>query len=109
MRQHDKLINAAAKKVLSPHGLFRKGTSRTWVDDNGYFVIFVSFGSSNWSQSARLGVGIDFLWKYDSGGPGTGFSYSYGNSSIEDFFEYDGNDAVFKRKWNDIQKLVYRK
>ena len=87
MRQHDKLINAAAKKVLSPHGLFRKGTSRTWVDDNGYFVIFVSFGSSNWSQSARLGVGIDFLWKYDSGGPGTGFSYSYGNSSIEDFFE----------------------
>ena len=109
MRQHDKLINAAAKKVLSPHGLFRKGTSRTWVDDNGYFVIFVSFGSSNWSQSARLGVGIDFLWKYDSGGPGTGFSYSYGNSSIEDFFEYDWNDAVFQTEMERYSEIGLQK
>jgi hypothetical protein len=36
MRQHDKIINMAAKKILAPHGLFRQGTSRTWLDDNGY-------------------------------------------------------------------------
>lgn len=63
MRQHDKIINMAAKKVLNPHGLFRKGTSRTWLDDNGYFMIFVVFDASNWSQGSYLGVGIDFLWE----------------------------------------------
>ncbi len=36
MRQHDKIINMAAKKILAPHGLFRQGTSRTWLDDKGY-------------------------------------------------------------------------
>lgn len=109
LRQHDKLINAAAKKVLSPQGLFRRGTSRTWVDDNGYFVIFVSFGASNWSQSARLGVGIDFLWKYDSGGPGASFSYSYGHNSIEDFFEYDGNDEIFQAEMERYSEIGLQK
>ena len=31
MQQHDKIINMAAKKVLAPQGLFRQGTSRTWL------------------------------------------------------------------------------
>ena len=43
MRQHDKIINIAAKKVLAPKGLFRKGSSRIWMDDNGYFIIQVEF------------------------------------------------------------------
>ena len=109
MKQHDKLINIAAKKILSPQGLFRRGTSRTWVDDNGYFIIFVSFGSSNWSQSARLGVGIDFLWKYDSEGFNTSFSYSYGDNSIEDFFEYDGNDEIFQAEMERYSEIGLQK
>ena len=61
VRQHDKIINMAAKKVLAPKGLFRQGMSRTWLDDNGYFVIFVVFDSGNWSKGSYLGVGIDFF------------------------------------------------
>lgn len=109
LKQHDKLINIAAKKILSPQGLFRRGTSRTWVDDNGCFVIFVSFEPSNWSQSARLGVGIDFLWKYGSEGFNTSFSYSYGNSSIEGFFEYDGNDEVFQAEMERYSEIGLQK
>ena len=41
--QHNKIINAAARKILAPEGLFRVGSSRTWIDDNGYFVIFSRF------------------------------------------------------------------
>lgn len=52
MQQHDKIINMATKKVLAPQGLFRQGTSRTWLDDNGYFMIFVVFDSSNWSKGS---------------------------------------------------------
>lgn len=32
--QHNKIINAAAKRILAPEGLFRVGSSRTWIDDN---------------------------------------------------------------------------
>ena len=34
--QHNKIINAAARKILAPEGLFRVGSSRTWIDDNGH-------------------------------------------------------------------------
>ena len=44
MRQHDKIINMAAKKVLAPKGLFRQGTSRTWLDDNGYLCLIPVIG-----------------------------------------------------------------
>ena len=29
--QHQKIINAAAKKILAPEGLFRVGSSRRWL------------------------------------------------------------------------------
>ena len=64
MRQHDKIINIAAKKVLAPKGLFRKGASRIWMDDNGYFIIQVEFQPSGRSQGSYLNVGISFLWEY---------------------------------------------
>ena len=33
--QHNKIINVAARKILAPEGLFRVGSSRRWIDDNG--------------------------------------------------------------------------
>ncbi len=96
MRQHDKIINMAAKKVLNSHGLFRKGTSRTWLDDNGYFMIFVVFDASNWSQGSYLGVGIDFLWEKWEGLNDT-FAYDYGSRGNE-FCKYTGNDIAFQTK-----------
>lgn len=63
MREHDKIINTAAKKILAPHGLFRKGTSRVWLDDNGYFMVQVEFQPSGWSKGSHLNVGIGFLWE----------------------------------------------
>ena len=37
MRQHDKLINLAVKEILAPYGMFKKGSFRIWLDDNGYY------------------------------------------------------------------------
>ncbi len=113
MGQYDKIINLAAKKVLAPHGLFRQGTSRTWLDDNGYFIIFVVFDSSNWSKGSYLGVGIDFLWE-ESESLNKVLKYSYG---VRDntFCEYNGNDDEFQTKMEEyaetgLQKVIeYRK
>ena len=107
VRQHDKIINMATKKILAPQGLFRQGTSRTWLDDNGYFIIFVVFDSSNWSKGSYLGVGIDFLWE-KSENLNDIFVYSYGERGKE-FCKYSGNDDEFQAKMEEFAQIGLRK
>lgn len=94
VQQHDKIINMAAKKILAPQGLFRQGTSRTWLDDNGYFIIFVVFDSSNWAKGCCLGVGIDFLWEKTES-LNEILVYSFGGRERE-FCKYHENDGEFQ-------------
>lgn len=82
------------QKILAPHGLFRQGASRTWLDDNGYFIIFVVFEASDWSKGSRLGVGGDFLWKKTEGLNDI-LAYSYGGR-VKELCGYDGNDDGFQ-------------
>ncbi len=60
---HNKIIAQAASSVLKPHGLFRKGSSRMWIDDNGWYLTLVEFQPSNWGRGSYLNVGIHFLWR----------------------------------------------
>ena len=62
MEQHNKIINTVAKQYLVPEGLFRVGSSRTWIDDNGYFLTIVEFQSSGYAKGTYLNVGINFMW-----------------------------------------------
>ena len=39
---HTKIINNVAKQILKPEGLVRKGQSRTWYHDQGWFTTVVS-------------------------------------------------------------------
>ena len=80
--QHNKIINAAAKKILAPEGLFRVGSSRTWIDDNGYFVIQVEFQSEAYEKGSALNVGISFLWE-TSQGVNEKLAYMFGSSVDE--------------------------
>ena len=41
MQPHEKIIADTAKRILVPEGLFRKGSSRVWMEDHGFFVIQV--------------------------------------------------------------------
>lgn len=107
MRQHDKIINLAAKKILAPHGLFREGQSRTWLDDNGYFIIFVVFDSSQWSKGSYLGIGIDFFWeKCES--VNKALVYSYGQRENA-WCEYTGNDDEFQTKMEEYAEIGLQK
>lgn len=63
MEQHNKIINNAAKKILSPHGIFRKGSSRIWLDDNDYFLTVIEFQPSGYDKGSYLNVGLTFLWE----------------------------------------------
>lgn len=63
MEQHNKIINNAAKRILASEGLFRKGASRTWIEDNGYYLTIVEFQPSGFDKGTYLNVGTDFLWE----------------------------------------------
>jgi hypothetical protein len=59
---HTKLLNAAAAAELRPLGLVRRGRSRTWIDDNGWWLGVVEFQPSSWSRGSYLNVGANWLW-----------------------------------------------
>jgi hypothetical protein len=59
--EHNKLIDAAAKNLLKPLGLQRKGTSRVWLDDHGWWLTQVEFQPSAWSKGSYLNVGVCWL------------------------------------------------
>jgi hypothetical protein len=83
---HNKLIAEVAKQVLSPAGLKRKGKSRFFYDDNGWWCTIVDFSPSSFSKGSYLNVGVSWLlyerdfWDFNVGGREQGFS-SAGNES----------------------------
>lgn len=58
---HNKQIRQIAGAVLKPQGLFQKGNSRIWIDDNGWFLILVEFQPGSWAGGSYLNVGIHYL------------------------------------------------
>ena len=58
----DRVISDAAKAVLAPLGLSRKGRSRTWIDDHGWWLVNVEFQPSSHAKGCYLNVGTQHLW-----------------------------------------------
>lgn len=59
---HSKILREAARTTLRPMGLIQKGRSRTWLDDNGWWLCVVEFQPSGWSRGSYLNVGCTWLW-----------------------------------------------
>lgn len=104
MRQADKLIRQAAREVLRPMGLLQKGSSRIWLDDNGWFLTVVEFQPSSWSQGAYLNVGVSFLWEQGAGfRESLPYNYTFGATARElRHVEYTGDDAAFSASMLDM-------
>ncbi len=102
MEEHNKLINNAAKHILAPEGLFRKGASRTWIEDNGYYLTIVEFQPSGFDKGTYLNVGTDFLWERTADLNET-LSYSYGGRVSVSGAQFAGyrkgeSDELFEEK-----------
>ena len=109
VEQHNKIINAAAKKILAPEGLFRVGSSRTWIDDNGYFVIQVEFQPSSYDRGSYLNVGISFLWETSERLNETlAFNIGYRVNKVG-YASYRGNDAAYEKKMEDFAEAAMEK
>lgn len=59
---HDKLIADAAKQALAPLGFHRRGRSRVWLADHGWWLAVVEFQPSGWARGSYVNVAAHWLW-----------------------------------------------
>jgi hypothetical protein len=64
--EHGRLIAAAAKAALGPLGCKRKGQSRFWYSDEGFWTVSIGFQPSGWAKGSYLHVGANWLWYPES-------------------------------------------
>jgi hypothetical protein len=83
---HDRIIAEAAKASLRPLGFQRKGRSRTWLADHGWWLTIVEFQPSAWSKGSYLNVAAHWLWS----GVGV-LSFDFGDRASE-FVDYVSDD-----------------
>lgn len=106
--QHNKIINAAAKKILAPEGLFKVGSSRKWIDDNGYFIIQVEFQPSSYDRGSYLNVGISFLWETSESLNET-LTFNIGHRIDKvGYISYTGDDVAFAEKMEHFAEVALK-
>lgn len=82
--EHSKIINKVARKLLKPMGLVRKGQSRTWLDDRGWFATMVEYQPFKDRRGTCINVGVNFHWYPNSY---WSFDMGYRESDFVDFEE----------------------
>ena len=108
MEPHQKIINAVAKATLSPQGFFRKGSSRIWLQDNGWYLTVVEFQPSSYSKGTYLNVAMHFLWGHPIPGEAHFLSLDYGDRLMppdvpEQFVQYNGDEVLFAQQ---VEKMA---
>ena len=102
---HSKIIKQVCKEILIPLGVFQKGTSRLYLDDNDYFFTVVEFQPSSWDKGTYLNIGLTFLWNCNQSDVlYFGFSRNpaarYGK-----FVEYK-NESQFRKEIKDLANIA---
>lgn len=97
---HNRILKKIANEILKPNGLFQKGTSRVWIDDNGWFLIIVEFQPSAWSKGAYLNVGIHYLWDDKDS-----LTFDYGHR-FHSFVSFDGNEEKIAADMESLAELA---
>ena len=61
-KEHGRIIAEAAKSALQPVGFKRKGQSRVWIADEGFWLSVVEFQPSARSKGTYLNVAVHWPW-----------------------------------------------
>ena len=97
---HDQIIKQLCKDTLLPLGVFQKGTSRIYIDDNGYFFTVLEFQPSAYAKGTCLNTALHFLWNERDH---ISFDFPFGaDIRVKNFVEYQ-NDEQFT---HEVTKYV---
>ena len=94
------MIKQLCKDILLPLGVFQKGTSRIYIDDNGYFFTVLEFQPSAYGKGTHLNIALHFLWNERDH---ISFDFPFGaDIRVKNFVEYQ-NDEQFT---HEVTKYV---
>ena len=102
-KTHEEIIKRVCKEILLSNGLFQKGSSRIYLDDNGYFFTHIEFQPSSWGRGSYLNIGICFLWKDRDY-----FAFDYSPfiaARAKNFVEYQ-NDTQFEEAMREYAQFA---
>ena len=86
--EHGRIIAAAAKSALAPLGFHRKGASRVWLADHGFWLDVVEFQPSGFSKGSYCNVSVHWLW-----GMTPALTFDYGFRRVGSFAQFNSTDA----------------
>lgn len=92
-----KIIAKVAIEILKPIGVFRKGQSRTWIDDHGWRVSIIEFQPGR-GRGTYLNVGVNWQWY-----PKDYFSFDLGYRE-EPFHEYRSDEQFTPYAYKLVNK-----
>jgi hypothetical protein len=81
---HPRIIARVAKAALAPLGFQRKGASRIWLADHGYWLDVIEFQPSGFSKGTYCNVAVHWLW-----GLTPALTFDYGFHRVGSFVPFD--------------------
>ncbi len=97
------LIAAVASDHLAPLGLIRKGRSRTWIDDHGWWLINVEFQPSSGRVGCYLNIGDQHLWVVRPHLTFDGMERPVGAAA---FVAFNGDEEAFAQSMAHVAKVA---
>jgi hypothetical protein len=98
---HSKLLTIAATEELGDLEMRRKGRSRKWPDDHGWWLGVVEFQPSSYSRGTYLNVGVHWLWT-----AGAHLRFGVEGGSISPRGSTTGSGSLSSRKSSSPLSLV---
>ena len=89
----EKIIRKLCKEILFPIDIFQRGSSRVYLDDNGWFFTVMEFQPSSWSKGTYLNIALHFLWNECEF---LSYDFPFTGSRLKKYVEYH-NDEQFEQ------------
>jgi len=88
LNEQARIIAAAGKSVLAALGFNRKGASRVWLADHGFWLDVVEFQPSGFSKGSYCNVAVHWLW-----GMTPALTFDYGFHRVGAFAKFNDADT----------------
>jgi len=88
------IIKKIANESLVPLSFRQLGNTRSWIRDQGAWLVVITFDSSSHEQGACIAIGLNFLWN-----PKGYISYDFslgGNPRVHNFINYLSDEQFEK-------------
>lgn len=99
---HNNIIAKVALDFFQKHGIYGRGKSRMWIDDQHWFAIVIEFQPSQHNKGTYLNIGANFHWYFQDY-----FSFDMGHR--ESNFVAFQNEQQFEKEIQVLLKRAFKR